>query len=99
MRYSVHYSASDNEGEKIMSKAEMDEWVANYVRDNATGEEIVTGWVISISMRHPGMNNADGYVVEHSDGLPYHSQLGLLMAALDEKKNTVLAQIVNEEEL
>jgi len=76
----------------------MDDSVEKYIRAEATGGEIVTGWVLSVSLRHPEMNNADGYVVEHSEGLPYHSQLGLLMAAMEEKKNTVLAQIVNEEQ-
>jgi hypothetical protein len=50
-----------------------------------------------MSVRDPAMNNSDGYFVDTSDGLPYHSQLGLMMASMDEKRNTVLSQIINEE--
>jgi len=33
----------------------------------------------------------------HATGLPYHSQLGLLHAALEDKKATVLSNMLNEE--
>jgi len=52
--------------------------------------------MLSVSVRHPAMENSDGYIVENSDGLPYHSQLGLLTAALDEKRNTILSQTLKE---
>jgi hypothetical protein len=79
-----------------MTKQELEAEIEKYVRSNAEGEEIITGWVLSISVKHPAANNSDGYIVENSEGLPYHSQLGLLMAALDEKKNIVLSQVVRE---
>jgi hypothetical protein len=79
-----------------MDKQVLDEFIQKYVRSNADGAEIVTGWVLSISVRHPAADNSDGYIVENSDGLPYHSQVGLLTAALDEKKNIVLSQIIRE---
>jgi len=79
-----------------MDKQEMDEFIQKYVRANADGAEIITGWVLSISVRHPAAENSDGYIVENSEGLPYHSQVGLLTAALDEKKNIVLSQIIRE---
>jgi hypothetical protein len=79
-----------------MDKQEMDDFIQKYVRANADGAEIITGWVLSISVRHPAAENSDGYIVENSEGLPYHSQVGLLTAALDEKKNIVLSQIIRE---
>jgi hypothetical protein len=79
-----------------MDKQVLDEFIQKYVRSNADGAEIITGWVLSISVRHPAADNSDGYIVENSDGLPYHSQVGLLTAALDEKKNIVLSQIIRE---
>jgi len=80
-----------------MDKQKLDDIIEEYVRSNAGGNEIVTGWVLCMSVRDPAMNNSDGYFVDTSDGLPYHSQLGLMMASMDEKRNTVLSQIVNEE--
>lgn len=32
----------------------------------------------------------DGYISLNSEGLPYHSQLGLLHAALEEQNTTIL---------
>jgi hypothetical protein len=79
-----------------MDKDELESQIEKYVRSNADGKEIITGWVLSVSIKHPSANNSDGYIVENSDGLPYHSQLGLLVAALDEKKSAVLSQIIRE---
>jgi len=79
-----------------LEKSKFDEYIEEYVRDNAEGEEIVTGWVLAVSVNHPGKVNSDGYIVDNSEGLPYHSQLGLLTAAIDEKKNIILSQIIRE---
>jgi hypothetical protein len=79
-----------------MEKSELDEHIERYVRANADGHEIVTGWVLSLSVKHPAIEGSDGYIVETSDGLPYHSQIGLLIAATDEKKNTILSQVIRE---
>jgi len=79
-----------------MDKQEMDRVIEQYVRDNADGNEIITGWVLCMSVKHPAMNNNDGYIVDSSEGLPYHSQIGLLTASLDEKKNTILSQVIRE---
>ena len=80
-----------------MDKQKLDDSIQEYVRGKATGGEIVTGWVLSISVRHSEIAGSDGYIVDSSAGLPYHSQLGLMMASMDEKRNTVLSQIINEE--
>ena len=81
---------------KQVNKKTMDSAVEEYIRGNLDGSEIVTGWMLSVSVRHPAMENSDGYIVENSEGLPYHSQLGLLTAALDEKRNTILSQTLKE---
>jgi hypothetical protein len=80
-----------------MEKSVLDEHIQNYVRANADGSEIVTGWVLSLSVKHPAAEGSDGYIVETSQGLPYHSQIGLLTAAIDEKKNIILSQVIREE--
>lgn len=79
-----------------MNNSELEKHIEEYVRSNADGVEIITGWVLSLSVRHPEMNTSDGYIVENSEGLPYHSQIGLLTAALDEKKNIILSQVIRE---
>lgn len=79
-----------------MDKTKFDQHIEDYIRANAQGGEIVTGWVIAVSVNHPGIANSDGYIIDNSEGLPYHSQLGLLTAAVDEKKNIILSQIIKE---
>ena len=76
----------------------MSETTAESVLEDAIGEfvgsqdpgAIVTGWVMSISVKHPSMPGGDGYISLNSEGLPYHSQIGLLHAALEEKNTTIL---------
>jgi len=48
-------------------------------------------------VKHPLFPNSDGYITEHSPGLPYHAQLGLLVAAADEKRSTILSNILKED--
>jgi len=77
-------------------KAQFDQAVQDYIKTSATEQDIVTGWVIGVVVKHPDMPNGDGYIVENSDGMPYHSQIGLITSILDEKKNTILSQIIKE---
>ena len=80
------------------AKQRLDDAIAGYVR--ATGDEgaILTGWVLSGSVQHPSVPGSDGYFTDNSPGLPYHSQLGLLMTSIQEKKNTVLVNTFMKEE-
>jgi hypothetical protein len=78
------------------AKRKIEEAIQEYVRAEAGQAEIVTGWVISISLKNSEVPNSDGYVVDQSAGMPYHSQIGLLTAALEEKKNTILSQVIRE---
>lgn len=75
---------------EISAKQTLDSAIADYLHHTGDEGGILTGWVVSGSLQHPGVPGADGYFVEHSEGLPYHSQVGLLMTGLDEKKNLVL---------
>lgn len=59
---------------------------------------ILTGWVLTATLKHPVLPTGDGYVTLNSDGLPYHSQLGLLVAALNEKRNQILINTLAEVE-
>lgn len=79
-----------------MSKDRFEEAVTQLIRATGDGQEIVTGWVLCASVKHPSMPNSDGYTVENSAGLPYHTQIGLLQASIDEKRGTVMGQIIND---
>jgi hypothetical protein len=68
----------------------LDDAISAWVKERGDGKDMVTGWVLVTSVKHPSLPNSDGYTVDHSRGTPYHSQLGLLEAGLLEKKNTVL---------
>ena len=78
-----------------MTKEELDQAVTDFIVEGRD-ELMVTGWVLSAVVKHSSNPGMDGYIVEHSDGMPYHSQLGLLAASLDEKKNHVLNQVIKE---
>ena len=82
----------------ISAKHALDGAIADYLHTTGEDGAILTGWVLSASLQHPGFPGSDGYCVEHSAGLPYHSQIGLLMTALDEKKNLVLINTTKSEE-
>lgn len=78
------------------AKAKLDQAISDYVKSEVTESDIVTGWVVGITVKHPELANSDGYVIENSAGMPYHSQIGLITAILDEKRNTVLSQVIKE---
>ena len=67
----------------------LDDAIGELVQEGDPGA-IVTGWVLSISVKHPTMPRGDGYISLNSEGLPYHSQIGLLHAALEEKNKQIL---------
>ena len=67
----------------------LDDAIGELVQEGDPGA-IVTGWVLSISVKHPTMPGGDGYISLHSEGLPYHSQIGLLHAALEDTNNQIL---------
>ena len=78
------------------AKPALDDAVEKFIKAEAGDGNIVTGWVIGISLKNVNVPNSDGYVVENSDGMPYHSQIGLITAVLDEKRNTILSQVIRE---
>lgn len=75
---------------------EFDSAVQEFVRQVSDENEIVTGWILCATVKNHAVPNSDGYVLQHSKGMPYHSQLGLLQVSMDEKRNTVLSQVIAE---
>lgn len=78
------------------AKTKFDEAVSEYIKSAAGDQEIITGWVLAATVKNPELPNSDGYIVENSSGMPYHSQIGLITATLDEKRNTILSQVIKE---
>ena len=74
---------------KTTAEKVLDDAIGEFVGSQDPGA-LVTGWVLSISVKHPTMPSGDGYISLNSEGLPYHSQIGLLHAALEEKNTTIL---------
>lgn len=82
---------------EVKGRNKFDEAVADFIRTNSdVPGEMVTGWVLAAVVKHPGLPNSDGYIVENSEGMAYHSQLGLLQSAINEKQNIILSQIIKE---
>ena len=73
----------------------LDDTIGEVVQQGDPGA-IVTGWAISVSVKHQNMPKGDGYVYLHSEALPHHSQIGLLQTALDDKRNTILVNTLLE---
>lgn len=67
----------------------IDDAVNEYVKATTVDGAFVTGFFIVASVSSPqhDVGNSDGYVTIPSDGLPYHSQIGLLQVALLDKNN------------
>ena len=63
-----------------MSKKSIETAINDYVRSETNGDTFQTGWIICVSLA-PGSGEklpVDSYMTISSDGLPAHTQLGLL---------------------
>lgn len=71
---------------------EVDSAIQKHIKENDEQSAIVTGWVFVASLQKPDDN--DTYIVQSSLGLPFHSQVGLLNMAIEDRKNLgILATI------
>lgn len=75
----------------------IDEAINEYVKATTVPGAFVTGFFVVASMSSPehDVGNNDGYVTIPSDGLPYHSQIGLLHLALQDKQNAGFSGFLN----
>ena len=72
----------------------IDDAINNHVKINRTKSSIVTGWIVIASVSDVENADRDGYIMQSSQSLPHHTQLGLLNLALEDKKNmSMLATI------
>ena len=72
----------------------IDNAINNHVKTNRTKGSIVTGWIVIASVSDVENADRDGYILQSSQSLPHHTQVGLLNMALDDKRNLgILATI------
>lgn len=72
----------------------IDQSISDHIKSNRTRTSIVTGWIVIASISDIENEDRDGYILQASDRLPHHTQLGLLNMALEDKKNmSMLATI------
>lgn len=81
------------EDEKIKeseARRNLDNAITEYIKWASGGESFTTGWVVSVatSSLADDVANSDSYVTVASQGLPHHSQIGLLNVSIEER-NTI----------
>jgi hypothetical protein len=68
---------------------ELDDAISAHVKASGNEDVFTTGWILVVSassVQHQ-IGEQDGYVTYTSEGLPHHTQVGLLTIANDDKKN------------
>jgi hypothetical protein len=76
-----------NEGDFRKTLNAIDDAVSRHIKSNRTRTSIVTGWIVIASVSDIESEDRDGYIMQASERLPHHTQLGLLNMALEDKKN------------
>jgi hypothetical protein len=65
----------------------IDDAINTHVKTNRSKSSIVTGWIVIASVSDVENADRDGYIMQSSQSLPHHTQVGLLNMALDDKRN------------
>ena len=65
----------------------IDDAITTHIKNNRSKTSIVTGWIVIASVSDVESQDRDGYIMQASERLPHHTQLGLLNMALEDKKN------------
>lgn len=75
-----------------MSKKSIETAINDYVRSEMKGATFQTGWILCVSLAPPSGDNGvvDSYMTISSEGLPAHTQLGLLQIAEWDMRNMSL---------
>jgi hypothetical protein len=75
---------------------QLDQAISDLFKAAGSPRDILTGWVLTGAVKNTERGERDGYFIQASDGLPYHSQLGLLAHGLETTKNSVLIRSLKE---
>ena len=81
-----------NEFKKTLNA--IDNAINTHVKTNRTKGSIVTGWIVIASVSDVENADRDGYIMQSSQSLPHHTQVGLLSMALDDKRNLGLVSTI-----
>ena len=81
-----------NEFKKTLNA--IDNAINTHVKTNRTKGSIVTGWIVIASVSDVENADKDGYIMQSSQSLPHHTQVGLLSMALDDKRNLGLVSTI-----
>lgn len=72
----------------------IDSAISTHIKTNRSKSSVLTGWIVIASVSDVENADRDGYIMQASQSLPHHTQIGLLNMALDDKRNIgILATI------
>jgi len=71
--------------------------ISDYIKSYAEDGTFVTGWVSVVALSSPtsDQNGSSNYAIVTSEGLPYHTEVGLLKVALDDKQSLSMVNTFN----
>lgn len=75
----------------------LDAAIGDHIRESAESMTLFpTGWVLiaSVSSMQHDAEMSDGYMTFTSDGLPHHSNIGLLEVAMEDRRNAGLLSAI-----
>ena len=79
-----------------MSKKELEKAINGYAKTLTKGDTFPTGWVVVASLAPAEESgNADSYLTITSDGLPLHTQIGLMQIAQNDTRNAMMVSLVS----
>jgi len=61
--------------------------ISTHVKKQKGAGSIVTGWIVIASVSDTSQISTDGYIMQASEALSHHAQVGLLQTAADDKRN------------
>lgn len=67
--------------------SEIEDAINKHVKEQKGKGSIVTGWIVVASVSDSRLAMSDGYVLQSSEALSHHGQVGLLQTAVDDKRN------------
>jgi hypothetical protein len=79
-----------------MSKKELEKAINSYAKTLTKGDTFPTGWVVVASLAPAEESgNADSYLTVTSDGLPLHTQIGLMQLAQNDTRNAMMVSLLS----
>jgi len=72
----------------------IDNAIGNHIKTNRSKSSMLTGWIVIASVSDAENADRDGYIMQSSQSLPHHTQIGLLSMALQDKKNLSLLSTI-----